>query len=451
MKKPNILFLMSDEHRYDVSGFMGNSVIKTPCLDNLAKDAVIFDNAYTPYPVCIPARQCMAAGQYAKRCRVERFADDLTPGYQTLPRIFGHNGYKTVAIGKLHHNGTDQMQGWQVRYAGDTYVNNRFYGTGTGHGIINKWDEKKEILRACPGESAYARRDKLTIQATKDFIYEQFVDPLYDRADPDQPLFLYVGLLNPHYPYIAEEKKFNYYLNRVKPYENNKRFEHPFLGRCANCEALEIGKDVSERDVKRAMAAYYANIQTIDEQYQEIISCLEEAGQNMDDWIIIYTTDHGEMLGEHAIWEKQRFFEGSARIPLMIRYPNRISSSRCDKNVNLIDLFPTLCDLCGLEIPDNLDGRSLLPLLNKDEMSWENVTYSQYRENYVMIKKDDLKYQWYGDDQSEILFDLKRNPSETENYIDQEVYKEDVLFFRKQRDHYMKEEWEMCHSIERLS
>ncbi len=233
-------------------------------------------------------------------------------------------------------------------------------------------------------------------------------------------------------------------------------------------------------------------------QYQEIISCLEEAGQNMDDWIIIYTTDHGEMLGEHAIWEKQRFFEGSARIPLMIRYPNRISSSRCDKNVNLIDLFPTLCDLCGLEIPDNLDGRSLLPLLNKDEMSWENVTYSQYRENYVMIKKDDLKYQWYGDDQSEILFDLKRNPSETENYIenvtysqyrenyvmikkddlkyqwygddqseilfdlkrnpsetenyiDQEVYKEDVLFFRKQRDHYMKEEWEMCHSIEQLS
>ena len=220
-------------------------------------------------------------------------------------------------------------------------------------------------------------------------------------------------------------------MNRVKPYENNKRFEHPFLGRCANCEALEIGKDVSERDVKRAMAAYYANIQTIDEQYQEIISCLEEAGQNMDDWIIIYTTDHGEMLGEHAIWEKQRFFEGSARIPLMIRYPNRISPSRCDKNVNLIDLFPTLCDLCGLEIPDNLDGRSLLPLLNKDEMSWENVTYSQYRENYVMIKKDDLKYQWYGDDQSEILFDLKRNPSETENYIHQEVYKEDVLFFRK--------------------
>ena len=122
MKKPNILFLMSDEHRYDVSGFMGNSVIKTPCLDNLAKDAVIFDNAYTPYPFCIPARQCMAAGQYAKRCRVERFADDLTPGYQTLPRIFGHNGYKTVAIGKLHHNGTDQKKGNSAGLSGGIRV-----------------------------------------------------------------------------------------------------------------------------------------------------------------------------------------------------------------------------------------------------------------------------------------------------------------------------------------
>lgn len=444
-KKPNILFLMSDEHRFDVSGFMGNSIIHTPCLDQLAQDSVVFDNAYTPYPVCIPARQCMAAGQYAKHCRVEHFGEDLKPEYLTLPRVFGHHGYKTVAAGKLHHVGMDQMQGWQIRLAGDTQVSNHYYGSPKSDRIRNKWDEKKEILRATPGESAYARRDKLTIQATKDFIYEQFVDPLYDRANSDEPLFLYVGLLNPHYPYIAEEKKFNYYLNRVRPYENNKPFDHSFLGRSANCGALEIGKDISERDVKRAMAAYYANIETIDEQFQEVITCLEEAGQNMDDWIIIYTTDHGEMLGEHAIWEKQRFFEGSARVPLLVRYPKEYQSCRCQRNVNLIDLFPTLCDLCGIEKPDDLDGRSLVSCLDgKGEGA--NITYSQYSHDCLMIKNDDLKYQWYGYEGSEILFDLKKDPMECKDVSHDPAYENQMKQFRIWKEHYWKEEWKTLYS-----
>ena len=440
-KRPNILFLMSDEHRFDVSGFMGNEVVRTPFLDSLARDAVVFDNAYSPYPVCIPARQCMAAGQYARHCRVEHFGEDLAPNYQTLPRIFGHSGYKTVAAGKLHQMGVDQMQGWQIRLAGDTQVANSYYGNQKGNRILHKWDDRKEILRASPGESAYARRDKLAIQATKDFIYEQFVDAFYDRADPEEPLFLYVGLLNPHYPYIAEERKFNYYLNRVQLYENQTPFPHSFLGRCANCEALEVGKNISERDVRRAMAAYYANIETIDEQFSEVVSCLQEAGQNMDDWIIIYTTDHGEMLGEHAVWEKQKFFEGSVRIPLLIRYPKVYGPSRCAQNVNLIDLFPTLCEMCGIQQPEGLDGISLVPWLGKETGRGPNLTYSQYSHDCLMIKKDQLKYQWYGYEESEVLFDLEKDPGENTDYSLDPSYEKKMEQFRRWKECYWREDW----------
>ena len=114
-KKPNILFLMSDEHRFDVSGFTGNRVVRTPFLDRLAKDAVIFTNAYTPSPVCIPARQCIAAGQFPRTCGVENYGQDLPPNYQTFAKTLVQGGYKTAAAGKLHHFGIDQMQGWLYR------------------------------------------------------------------------------------------------------------------------------------------------------------------------------------------------------------------------------------------------------------------------------------------------------------------------------------------------
>ena len=427
-KKPNILFLMSDEHRFDISGFSGNSIIRTPCLDELAKDAVVFTNAYTPAPICIPARQCIAAGQYPKTCGVERYGEDLPINYQTFAKTLSQVGYETVAAGKLHHFGIDQMQGWRMRIAGDCELSSGVLGPGM------KWDEKKEILRAGPGESVYARKDKLVVQGTKDFIYQYFVDSYYDRATPDHPLLLYVGLLNPHYPYIAEQRLFDYYLNRVEPYENQRPFDHPFLGKCANTKALIPGEDISLRDIKRAMAAYYANIETIDSQFEDIVKSLKEAGQNLDDWIIIYTSDHGEMLGEHAIWEKQRFFEGSVKVPLFIRYPKKFRPKIIKKNVNLIDLFATLCELTETEIPTGLDSRSLVPLLDGNESSWENETISQFNGQNIMIKKENIKYQWYEEDQSEVLFDLEIDSTEKQNLVDHVRYQEMLPIFRNRRD-----------------
>lgn len=442
MKKPNVLILMSDEHRYDVGGFAGNKVVRTPVLDRLAADAVIFDSAYTPSPVCIPARQCMAAGQYPNTCHVERFGEDLAPNYRTFARVFSEQGYQTAACGKLHHLGIDQMQGWRQRIAGDLEVAVHNYRRQSGlepdasyrFNSAVKWDDRKEILRAGPGDPVHAREDRLTVEGACNFIHKYFVDSFYDRAQRETPLLLYVGLQNPHYPYIAPQRLFDYYLNRVEPYGNTKPSSHPFLGKCSNCPPLVIGQDVTERDVKRAMAAYYANVETTDTQFGRILTALEQAGEDLNEWIIIYTSDHGEMLGEHSIWEKQRFYEGSVRVPLFIRWPKRFLPARCGKNVNLIDLYATLCTLCQIEMPAGLQSRSLTGLLDGEGQEWEDVTFSQWGGTNLMMKDGKLKYHFYVQDGSELLFDLAADPEENRDFSKDSRYQEEMACFRKKRE-----------------
>ncbi|MFD2116629.1 sulfatase-like hydrolase/transferase [Paenibacillus yanchengensis] len=439
-KKPNILFLMSDEHRADIAGFAGNKIVRTPVLDKLAAEAVLFQNAYTPSPICIPARQCMMAGQFPRHCGVERYGQDLTPGYMTFARRLAQYGYQTVVSGKLHHMGVDQMQGWTRRISGDMHVDERFV-TGRldqeqqvqekqpKRGNLQKWSEAKEIARAGVGRGPCISHDEYAVAGAKQFIEDYFNSPYYDR-EKTNPLLLKVSLLQPHYPYLTSEEKFNYYLNRVEPYMDEQVSNHPFLQQ----RQVQPGVDITKREVRRATAAYYGMIETIDDFYGQIITALAQVGQNIDDWIIIYTSDHGEMLGQHGIWEKQKFYEASVRVPLFIRYPKHFKASKVDENVNLCDLFATLCDLSDSVVPEGLDSRSLVPLMAKaDEKSavdWTNESISQFGGTNLMIKYDHLKYQYYGEQMPEVLFDLAVDSGERNNVIDEPKYSAALQQFR---------------------
>lgn len=151
---PNILFLMTDEHRPDLAGFAGNSIVRTPNLDRLAKDSVVFNHAYTPSPVCIPARQCIMSGQFPRTCGCEVFGDDLPPFYRTFARTFSENAYNTVCCGKLHHTGLDQMQGWQRRIGNETRISEKFIPNMDQDKLIvfkvsktdQRWTNCKEVL-----------------------------------------------------------------------------------------------------------------------------------------------------------------------------------------------------------------------------------------------------------------------------------------------------------------
>ncbi|MFW5798725.1 MAG: sulfatase-like hydrolase/transferase, partial [Planctomycetota bacterium] len=434
-KRPNILFLMSDEHRADVTGYEGNPVVRTPTLDHLAATGVTFRNAYTPSPICVPARQCMMSGQLPKTCSCEGWID-LAPNYLTFSRLFSQYAYETVACGKLHHQGPDQSQGWVQRPAGDVHVtpahipgrlDDQYKRFERPFGDY-KWSDTKEVLRAGIGRSHCMRFDDMALEGALYTIENHFVHPYYDREQLDKPMMLKLSLLEPHYPYFTDRERFTYYLNRVEPYLDQPVFDHPWLGR----RQVRPEIDASPRELRRATAAYYGMVERIDSMYGTTLEALEHAGQELDDWIIIYTTDHGEMLGEHGIWEKQKFFEGSVRVPLIIRWPRGFDGGRVvDENVNLCDLFATLCELAGIPTPDGLDSRSLVPLLRGEATDWDNESVSQRGGEYMMIKRDALKYQYYGPEMPEVLFDLEADPGETENLIDRPEYAEHMEAFRK--------------------
>jgi choline-sulfatase len=434
-ERPNILFLMSDEHRADVTGFEGNPVIRTPVLDKLAGTGVVFHNAYTPSPICIPGRQCLMTGQLPKSCNCLRFGQDLAPGSMTFARRFAQYAYETVAAGKLHHLGTDQMQGWTHRIGSEMHVGPHFlegrdeqaYSEDFVAGMKFKWSDSKEILRAGVGKGPHTIQDEYALSGTLNLIDQYFANPYYDRVKSPQPLLLKVSFNQPHSPYFTDEEKFTYYLNRVTPYLDQQVSDHPFLSQ----RQVRPDEDVTVRDLQRATAAYYGMIETIDDYYGQVLERLTQVGQDLDDWIIIYTSDHGEMLGEHGIWEKQKFYEASVRVPLLIRWPKSFEGGRSiAENVNLCDLFATLCDLCQIPSPDGLDSRSFAPLLQEQDAEWDNETLSQFGPNNMMIKRDHLKYQYYGPDMPEVLFDLEQDPGEFRNVLTEPAYAGAVTAFR---------------------
>jgi choline-sulfatase len=466
MDRPNILILMTDEHRADLSGFGGNNVVRTPVLDTIAATGVVFDNAYTPSPVCVPARQCLMAGQLPTTCRCTGWYD-LAPNYYTFARHFSRYGYHTVCAGKLHHEGTDQMQGWMQRIGDECKVAPRYLHDRDEESFRHhsrpfgeyKWSDVKEIARAGAGEAFYQKTDAYNVVGAKNFIESYFLSPYYDREKGNhQPLMLKVSLNQPHYPYFADEKLFKYYLNRVEPYLDEPLFEHPFLSE----RAVRPGVDASPRELRRATAAYYAMVETIDRHFGEVLGALEDVGQDLDDWIVVYMSDHGEMLGEHSIWEKQKFFESSVRVPMVLRPPQSGPGApgRRRENVSLIDLFPTLCELSNLPVPSGLDGRSLAPLLRdpngpppeswnnevvsmfsksnqpllpEERRAWDESPIHDYGGMNLMIKQDDLKYQYYGEHMPEVLFDLVADPTERRNLVEEATYTEAVASFRRRR------------------
>lgn len=428
---------MSDEHRADITGYEGNNVIRTPVLDELARTGVVFSNAYTPSPICVPGRQCMMAGQLPKTCKCQQYGEDLQPNYMTFAKRFSQYAYNTVCAGKLHHMGTDQMQGWTKRIAPDAAVATNFiegrieeefekYTPAPGTG---KWSNQREIEEARVAYGHGQKYDERIMRGTLDFLDRYFEDALYKRPQSHRPLLLKISLVEPHYPFFTDQERFDYYYDKV-PLFVEEPCDHPVLSLSQQNKPV----NVNEEQIRNATAAYYGMIDKIDHLYGQVLTKLEDLGENLDEWIIIYTTDHGEMLGEHGIWEKTRFYEGSVRVPLIICWPQGFAGGRIvDKNVNLCDLFATLCDLAGLETPDGLDSRSIAPLLREEKTDWNNETVSQMGKNHLMIKQDNLKYQYYGEDVPEVLFDLTKNPKENNNYAEDTEYSAAMTQFRRRR------------------
>jgi choline-sulfatase len=432
---------MDDQHRFDWFGFTGHPVARTPNLDRIADDGVVFENAYTPSPVCIPARQCLASGKFPRHCGVEQFGQDLPPNSETFARALARGGYMTACCGKLHHGGADQMQGWLRRICnGDDMQVHAEHVEGRDEAAFGRfvqhpgmWSLSEELRRAGAGRSPYAVSDELNTAGACALIDEYFVSEHYERATPDRPLLLKLSLQQPHYPFCAPEALIEKCLPKVREYANQSVLDHPeFRNWTYDPE------DVSEADRLRALAATAAMVELCDGYFGQVLDRLEACGQDLDDWLVLYCSDHGDLLGEHGKWWKLSFYEGSVKVPLVMRAPKLFAGGgrRIGENVNLCDLFATFCDAADLPMPEGSDSRSLLPLLRGGSGDWPDESVSQYAGAYLMIKRGNLKYQYYGDnpDWPEVLFDLSKDPGETKNFSADPEYAEAMRAFRARRE-----------------
>ena len=446
-QKPHILFLINDEHRPDILPIEGDTAIRTPTLSRLMAEGTYFRNAYTPSPICVPARQSLLSGLYPRNCGSLNFGDPMPTAVRTIPGHLGNYGYYTCCAGKMHFVGTDVMHGWRERIGRDIIGTNGYPypavkdahaaqlepepGTGMKRNKVIQ-----EVRDAQPGIGHWMLHDQYNVDGALLFLEEYFVNASYDRPKPN-PLCLAVSLIAPHYPYQCPLDLFNYYMQRVEPIveEPNAQFE------CDNFFRVRVGEDVTYRQAHRATAAYYGMIEWMDAQFSRVIEKLEHLNL-LDDFIIVFLSDHGEMLGTKGVWEKQSFFEASARVPLSIWAPKHFGTTPkvVQQNVSLVDLFPTLCELAEIPAPEELDGHSLVPLIEGDATGWHDTVYSElWRAQNgpsVMVKRGDLKYFRFdnGKGWPEQLFDLAADPAERHNLIDAPAYAEALSELRGKAD-----------------
>ncbi|MEM7130712.1 MAG: sulfatase-like hydrolase/transferase [Chloroflexota bacterium] len=359
-KRPNILLLFSDEHSFRFMGHRsaeaGGEPVHTPNLDRLAAQSTVFNSAYCQMPLCTPSRICMLAGREVRNCGAWNNKAIFPPDVPSLPSTLAESGYTTCLVGKMHFGGNRQFNGFQHRPYGDL--------TGlTGHQWepLSAEDRNGIVVRtrdAGVTEIPESKMQEVVVaEETLAFLREQ------RHATPDKPWFLCASLSRPHFPLTAPRRFFEmYYPDNVtepKVPAQGDAYNHPMS--VGMRKGFQVER-IDHNEMMRARAAYFACVSYLDEIIGDLLVRMEHAGL-LENTIIVYTTDHGEMAGEHGAWWKNAWYEACTHIPMLISTPEQRtgqqSAQSIDTPVGLIDLFPTFCGLAGAEQPQGLDGADL--------------------------------------------------------------------------------------------
>jgi arylsulfatase len=401
--RPNILLITSDQHRADALGVSGHRIVQTPNLDQLAYEGVIFNRAYSDCPVCIPARTTIITGRrahtngiprYAEHDRVQRHREDF------LGSLITAAGYQTQLIGKTHWHCEPSFRAgfenvtWQALMRKQHVMKGKPAGvTGlgfNGFSTILTPTEPEETLTGWSVERAV-----------------EFMQ-LRDRT---QPFFLWLSLQDPHPPFMAPEPYFSQY-DGLDPEPVSSDWSQDET--CPRTHYLQqMGMKthlLSKEQMDKSRSVYYGMITFMDHQLGRLIGTMQYQG-DWDNTIVIYTSDHGEFLGDHGAGKKNSFCECSARVPFIIRFPQTWRDrpeiaerlgTRSNALVELSDLLPTICELAGARIPHDVDGQSLLPLFSESEFHRDHI--HGHIDDSHMFRDINYKYLYYTDDGSEQLF-----------------------------------------------
>ena len=454
-KRKNILFVVCDDLNTHVST-SGYEPITTPNLAKLAKESITFNRAFCQYPVCGPSRASFLSGLYPQSTGVLNNTFDIRktrPGTTSMPQFFKENGYWTAGVGKVFHN-TKSDHGeiaWHenLRFENDelAVVSEARVKFESEYGSIDKQPNKKkwkEIQKQVsaklnaqtpPGKGRSGLRDD---QHKDGKNARQVVQWLEDKSYGDKPFFISLGLQKPHVPFLAPDKYFDLYPFDKITYQNDRPNLWNFLPSSALSKRYEaFGFEFAKENHplrKEYMQAYHACVSFIDAQLGLVMDSLKKEGI-WDDTIIIFTSDHGYHLGDHFIWGKVTLFDIGAKVPFIVRAPGLSKSGTASEAmVELIDIYPTLADLAGLQAPGHLQGISLRPLLGHPE----RLGKRKYAYSVVTRGSKDLGYalrnqNWrYGKwPNGEELYNLRTDPQEKNNLAQKDHLKERLEQFRE--------------------
>lgn len=418
----NLLIIMSDEHQARAMGNAGHELIQTPNLDALAARGAVFENAYTPSPICVPARAAFATGRYVHETRLW---DNAMPYAGQIPG-WGHAlqkaGVPVESIGKLHYRAANDPTGFDVEHIPMMVAN----GVGMVWGSIRREDQRVAARGRMlgnyigPGESKYTEYDRSVAERTEQWLSERAA------SGDSRPWCLYVGMVAPHFPLVVPQEYFDLYsLERIpepklSPPTGYER--HPWVEKQnQHMDSEALFADPEER--LRAIAAYYGLCTWLDRNVGSVLEALDASGYG-DDTTVVYTSDHGDNLGARGLWGKSTLYQESTAVPLIMAGPD-IPQCRCVTPVTLLDLSVTIADHFGVSINASDGCRPLTEIAAADE-DREREVFSEYHavgavSGGFMLRRGRWKYHHYVGFAPE-LFDLETDPEETRDVAADPTY-----------------------------
>ena len=416
---PNILIFMADQFAGPLFPDGPAAWLAAPNLRKLADASVRFGNAYTPFPLCAPARAAFMSGQLASRTRVYDNAAELASDIPTFAHHLRRAGYRTCLSGKMHFVGPDQLHGFEERLTTDIYPADFGWTPDyrrPGERVDWWYHNLGSVCSAGVAETTHQLEydDEVAYHAVRK-IYQ------LGSRQTDRPWMLTVSFTHPHDPYVCRRKHWDLYQDceQLMPVTGEISYDAQDSHSQRILDASDrLSHTISEGDIRRSRRAYFGNVSYLDDRIGDVISALEGIRQT-DSTVIVFVADHGDMLGERGLWFKMCFFEWSARVPLMISAPD-IKPRSVAQPVSIIDVAPTIVELAGgdiAEIRPWIDGESLLPEMTDAAAGrpvFMEYTAEASRSPMVAVRDDCWKYTVCRDDPA-MLFNLRTDPDELLN------------------------------------
>ena len=435
--KPNILIIMADQLAAQALKLYGNPVCKTPNLDELANQGIVFENAYSNNPVCVPSRASMLSGLLSPEISAYDNATELASSVPTMAHYMRSLGYWTFLSGKMHFIGPDQLHGFNERLTTDVYPAN--------YDWIGNWSEGPSYVPSGTALNGIVEAGPCIRTMQEDYDDEvefQSLRKIYDlaRNTEQNPFFGIVSFTSPHTPFNVSQKYWDLY--------NEDDINVPDVGPIPFDDLDYFSKSlffahgrhrhtITEEHIRKTRHAYYGMISYIDEKIGKIVNLLEETNQK-DNTAIFFVSDHGEMLGERGMWFKQCYWEWSSHVPMIAAIPGVSKGVRSSVVTSLVDLLPTIIEIGRNDndraLVEKLSGKSLIPFTNGKGNVSNSIAISDYYHigpclPTRMVRKNDFKL-IYTHGHPHLLFDLKNDPNEIKNLASDVSHKsilEDLL------------------------